>query len=169
MDPRVKTSVAGLQKKFQAETRMASVMTESGGALRQAGSIRAQLEKLSAQPNANASTKEAIEALQKKLTALLGASGGFFAPPSPDVTLGRLNSQASTLYMQIWQANAEPTAAQMEALSATERDREDVLKRWNDFRNSDLPGLNRVLREAHVPEVQLEADLHQEEPQEDEE
>ena len=169
MDPRVKTSVAGLQKKFQAETRMASVMTESGGALRQGGSIRAQLEKLSALPNANASTKEAIEALQKKLTALLGASGGFFAPPSPDVTLGRLNGQASTLYMQIWQADAEPTAAQMEALSATERDREDVLKRWNDFRNSDLPGLNRVLREANVPEVQLEADLHPEEPQEDEE
>jgi hypothetical protein len=44
-----------------------------------------------------------------------------------------------------------------------------VLKRWNDFRNSDLPGLNRVLREANVPEVQLEADLHPEEPQEDEE
>jgi hypothetical protein len=169
MDPRVKTSVAGLQKKFQAETRMASVMTESGGALRQGGSIRAQLEKLSAQPSANASPKEAIEAFEKKLTALLGASGGFLAPPSPEVTLGRLNGQASTLYTEIWRADAEPTAAQMEALSATEREREDVLKRWNDFRNSDLPGLNRVLRDSNLPEVQLQADLHQEEAQEDEE
>jgi photosystem II stability/assembly factor-like uncharacterized protein len=169
MDPRVKTSVAGLQKKFQAETRMASVMTESGGALRQGGSIRAQLEKLSAQPGANASTKEAIEAFEKKLTALLGASGGFLAPPSPEVTLGRLNGQASTLYTQIWRADAEPTAAQMQALSETEREREDVLKRWNDFRNSDLPGLNRVLRESNLPEVQLEADLHPEEAREDEE
>ena len=46
MDPRVKTSAAGLQKKFQAETRMASIMTESAQALLQGGSIRAQLEKL---------------------------------------------------------------------------------------------------------------------------
>ena len=46
MDPRVKTSVAGLQKKFQAETRMASIMTDSAQAVLQGGSIRAQLEKV---------------------------------------------------------------------------------------------------------------------------
>ena len=85
MDPRVKTPAAGLEKKFQAEERMAGIMTESTQALLQGGSIRSQLEKLNAQ--ANASTKEAIEALQKKLAALLGAAGGFFAPPSQEVTL----------------------------------------------------------------------------------
>ena len=90
-----------------------------------------------------ASTKEAIETFQKKLTALLGAPGGFFAPPSQEVTLGRVNGQASTLYMQVWQADAEPTSAQMEALSATEHDSADVLKRWNDFKNADLPALNQ--------------------------
>ena len=100
---------------------------------------------------------------------MLGAAGGFFAPPSPEVTLGRVNGQASTLYEQVWQADAEPTSAQMEALSATEHDSADVMKRWNDFKNSDLPALNRLLRESKVPEVQLEADLHPEEPQVDEE
>jgi hypothetical protein len=44
-----------------------------------------------------------------------------------------------------------------------------VLKRWNDFKSADLPALNRMLRESKIPEVQLEADLHQEEPQVDEE
>ena len=48
MDPRVKTSAAGLQKKFEAETRLASMMTESAQALLQGGSIRTQLEKVSA-------------------------------------------------------------------------------------------------------------------------
>jgi hypothetical protein len=167
MDPRIKTSAAGLQKKFQAETRMATIMTESGQALLQGGSIRIQLEKLSAQ--ANASTKDAIEAFGKKLTALLGAPGGFFAPPSPEVTLGRVNGQAGTLYMQVWQADAEPTSSQTEAVAATEHDSADVLKRWIEFKNADLPGLNRLLRESKVPEVQLEADVHQEEPQVDEE
>ena len=45
MDPRVKTPTAGLEKKFQAETRMAAVMTDSTQALLQGRSIQAQLEK----------------------------------------------------------------------------------------------------------------------------
>jgi photosystem II stability/assembly factor-like uncharacterized protein len=167
MDPRVKMPTTGLQKKFQAETRMASVMTESAQALLQGGSIRAQLEKLNAQENAQ--TKEAVESLQKKLTALLGATGGFFAPPSQEVTIGRVNGQASTLYIQVWQVDAEPTSSQIEAIAATEHDSADVMKRWTDFKNSDLPALNRLLRESKVPEIQIEADLHQDETQVDEE
>jgi hypothetical protein len=165
MDPRVKTSAAALQKKFQAETRLASLMTDSTQALLQGGSIRSQLEKVSA----NASIKESVDSFQKKLKALLGAAGGFFAPPSQEVTLARVNGQAGTLYMQVWQADAEPTSAQLEGLSATERDSADVMKRWNDFKNSDLPALNKMLRESKAPEVKLEADLHPEEPQVDEE
>jgi len=164
MDPRVKTSAVGLQKKFQVETRLASIMTETDQALRQGGSIREQLEKLNAP-----STKEAVETFQKKLTDLLGTPGGFLAPPSEEITLIRVNGQADTLYAQVWQADAEPTAPQMGVLAATERDTADVLKRWKDFKNTDLPALNRVLRESKVPEVKLEADLHQEESQVDEE
>ncbi len=167
MDPRVKTPNAGLQKKFQAETRMASVMTESAQALLQGGSIRTQLEKLNAQENSQ--TKDALESLQKKLTALVGAAGGFFAPPSQEVTLGRVNGQASTLYIQVWQVDAEPTSSQVEAIAATEHDSADVMKRWTEFKNSDLPALNRLLRESKVPEIQIEADLHQDETQVDEE
>ncbi len=167
MDPRIKISPAGLEKKFQAETRVASIMSETAQASLQGGSIRAQLEKVNAQ--ANASTKEAIETFEKKLTVLLGAPGGFLAPPSQEVTLGRVNGQASTLYAQIWPADAEPTFAQTEALAATERDSTDVLKRWAEFKSGDLPALNRLLRESKIPEVQLGADLHQEEVQVDEE
>jgi len=167
MDPRVKTSAAGLQKKFQAETRMASIMRESAQAVLQGGSIRAQLEKVKGQ--ANPPTTDAIETFDKKLAGLLGTPGGFLAPPSQEVTLSRLNGQAGTLYTQVWQADAEPTSSQMEAMGTIERDSADVLKRWNEFKNSDLPALNRVLRESRIPEVRLEADLHLEESQIDEE
>ena len=44
----------GLEKKFQTEMRLASIMTESTQALLQGGSIRAQLEKLNAQANSPA-------------------------------------------------------------------------------------------------------------------
>jgi hypothetical protein len=167
MDPRVKTSDAGLQKKLRAESRLASIMSESAQALLQGGSIRAQLEKLTGQ--ATGSAKDALDATGKKLIALLGAAPGFSAPPPTESTLSRLNGQASTLYQQVWQVDAEPTSSQTEALSAVEKDSGDVLKRWNEFKTTDLPALNRQLRESKVPEVQLEANIHQDEPQVDEE
>ena len=57
----------------------------------------------------------------------------------------------------------------MQALTQTEHNGTDVLKRWNDFKAADLPALNRLLRESKVPEVNLQADLYQDEPQIDEE
>ena len=167
IDPRVKTSPAGLEKKFRAEMQLASMMSETAEAQIQAGSIRAQLDKLS--PEAKAQTKDAVEQANKKLESLLGSSGGFFAPPSKEVTLSRVNGEASTLYQQIWQPDAEPTAAQTQALTATDRNFTEVLKRWNEFKTSELPALNRVLKQSNVPEVDIHANFTQEEVEVDEE
>ena len=167
MDPRVKTPAAGLEKKFQAETRMSAIMNDSAQALLQGRSMRAQLDKLNSQ--GNASTKQAIEASEKKLAALLGAPTGFLAPASTDVTLSRVNAEAGALYQQVWQVDAEPTSSQTAAMSAIEKESAGILKSWADFKSADLPELNRLLRESKVPEVRLEADLHLEESQVDEE
>jgi FtsZ-binding cell division protein ZapB len=153
MDPRVKTPLAALQKKEQAETRQAAIITQTTQALLQANSIRSQLEKLS---QSNEATKNALAGFQKKLTALVGAPAGFLAPPSPEATLSRVNGEASTLYQQSWSVDAEPTSAQMEALDATERAATDLLKRWTDLKNTSVPELNRVLRESQAPEVRIE-------------
>jgi hypothetical protein len=100
---------------------------------------------------------------------LLGAAGGFFAPPTQDVTLARVNGQAVALYAQIWQADAEPTSSQMEALAATERERDAILKRWTEFKGSELATLNRQLRDAKAPEIQPQSDFQHVETQIDEE
>ena len=167
MDPRVKASSAELQKKFQTESHLASIVNESTKALQQAGSIRAQLDKLNSQGNTR--LKSSVEDFQKKLSALVGAPGGFFAPPSQEVTLSRLNGEASNLYQHVWQADAEPTSAQIAAESATDQDRADVMKRWNEFKSTDLPTINAALREAKIPEINLQAEIHQDEPSVDEE
>ena len=167
IDPRIKVPAAALQDKFKAEAHLASIMEESSRALLQGGSIREQLEKLNAQPNTP--TGDAVQAFQKELTALLGAPGGFFAPPSQEVTLGRVNGQAGTLYQQVWQADAAPTTSQAEAVTAVERDSVDVLQRWNAFVNSDLPTLNRLLRLSQTPEIHIEPEPRHNEPQMDEE
>ena len=153
MDPRMKATPESLQKKFHAERQLAALMTQTTQAVLQANSIRSQLEKLS---QSNDATKNAVADFQKRLVALVGAQGGFFAVPSPEPTLNRVNGEVSTLYQQIWQVDAEPTSSQMEALNATERAGNDVLKRWVDWKNTAVPELNRVLRESQAPEVRIE-------------
>jgi hypothetical protein len=167
MDPRVKITATALDQKFHLETRLASLLSQTSKAVMQAGSIREPLQKLSEQ--AIGATKDSVQAFQKKLTAVLGAPSGFFAPPSAEVTLARANGQVTVLYGQVWQADAEPTSAQSQALTATEHDTADVMKRWDALKTADLPALNRILHEANLPEVQIESDPHREVASTDEE
>ena len=167
MDPRVKTSPATLEKKFAVETKLASIVSLTSAAVLQAGSLRDQLQKLA--EHADTAHKDAMEKFQKKLAELLGTASGSPAPPPDQVTLAQVNAQAGTLYAQIWPADAEPTSSQMEAIAATQRGRETVMKRWDDFKAADVPALNRELQDAKLPELQLRSDLHQEESQTDEE
>jgi hypothetical protein len=69
----------------------------------------------------------------------------------------------------VWQADAEPTAAQSEAVAANEHDALEIMKRWDALETSDLPALNRELRAANLPEVQVESNPHQEDSGMDEE
>ena len=167
MDPRVKTSAAGLEKKFQLESRLASLLTQTSQAVLQAGSIRDPLQKLSQQ--ATGPVRDSVQAFQSKLTSVLGAPAGFMAPPANEITLARVNGQVAVLYGQVWQADAEPTAAQSAAISATEHDASDVMKSWDVLRNTDLPALNRALGGANLPEVKIDSDPHKDEGGVDEE
>ncbi len=167
MDPRVQTSSTGLERKFQLEMRLASLLTQTSKAVTQAGSIRDPLQKLTQQ--VTGPTRDSIQAIQNTLNAVLGAPSGFAAPPANEITLGRVNGQVATLYGQVWQADAEPTVAQSEASVAAERDARDALERWDTFKTSDLPALNRVLHDANLPEVRIESDPREDEAGMDEE
>jgi photosystem II stability/assembly factor-like uncharacterized protein len=167
MDPRVKTSTAGLERKFQWETRLASLLSQTSQAVQQAGSIRDPLQKLSQQ--ATGPIRDSVQAFQNKLMVLLGAPAGFLAPPANENTLTRTNSQVAVLYGQIWQVDADPTSSQSEAYAAIERDASDVMKRWDAFRTTDLPALNHSLDGANLPEIKIDVDAHKDEGGMDEE
>jgi photosystem II stability/assembly factor-like uncharacterized protein len=167
MDPRVTISTAGLEKKFQVETRLASLLSETSQAALQAGSIRDSLQKLSEQASGRA--HDSVQAFQNRLTAVLGAAPGFLAPASDEATLMHVNGQLYTLYGQVWQADAEPTTSQSAAVAAAEGDANSVMDRWNAIKTTDLPTLNRSLRNAKLPEVQLEVNPHTDEGNIDEE
>ncbi|MGB8476832.1 MAG: hypothetical protein WCE61_22355 [Candidatus Acidiferrum sp.] len=155
MDPRVKTPRAGLVEMFQLEKRMASIMTESTEDVTQARSAHEQLQKLL--PQASGSLAEAISALDKKVSELLGGGGGFFAPPSPKPTLSRANGEASSLYGEVGRADATPTAAQMSAGAEAEKVFAVGSKEWKALKATELQALNRQLHEANLPEIHLQS------------
>ena len=167
MDPRVTISTAALEKKFQVETRLASLLSEASQAALQAASIRDSLQKLS--DPASGPAHDSVQAFQNSLTAILGAAPGFVASVSDEATLTRVNGQLYTLYGQVWQADAEPTTSQLAAMASAEHDAVSVIDRWHAIKTTDLPALNHSLRNAKLPEVRLEVNPHADEGNMDEE
>jgi photosystem II stability/assembly factor-like uncharacterized protein len=162
MDPRVKTSLAGLEEQFKMEQRLAGLMDASYDAGGEARSLAAELEKLSKQTSG--ALNDSVATLQKKLGAVMGRPGGFFAPPSPEVTMARVGGEVGGLYGMVGASDAAPTATQMAAVAGVERDYADVMKRWGAIKSTDLPALNRQLKSANLPEIRLQS-----QPQPDEE
>ncbi|HEY6943845.1 MAG TPA: hypothetical protein VI431_01800, partial [Candidatus Acidoferrum sp.] len=173
MDPRVKTSQEGLALEFQKQQLLAGMMTQNTGAVTQARALREQLQKLTAKnPGAPADNAagasaskisgaiaEAVAAFDKKLSAILGGAGGpggFGAAASPSPTLGRTGGTISGLYGELDRSDAAPTAAQLAAIDATEKDFSAVLKLWQEFQATDVPALNRQLKSAGLTELRLE-------------
>ena len=149
MDPRVKTSSAGLQQQFDLQTKLASMLTTSSQALSEAKSARDQAKKLAGQ--ASGAAADTIKSLDKKLASVLekadSTSGG---PGQPDLTT--VNGNISTLYSAIGQADVAPTAAQTAAFASTQQDFANAMKQWNSVKD-EFPQINEKLRGAGLPEI----------------
>jgi len=155
IDPRVNTPPASLEQQFNLEMRLASELTASAEAVIGAHSILDQLHKIGTQPSGPLA--ESIKALDQKVEAIAGT----FMPPLAgsvrELTLARENEAVRTLYGSIGEADAAPTAAQVNAATDTERELSAVLNRWEEIKKSDLPALNRQLKNANLPEINLDS------------
>jgi photosystem II stability/assembly factor-like uncharacterized protein len=151
MDPRVKTSLAGLEQEFQMQTRLAALMTESAKAVTEILSVREQLEKLSGK--ASGTTSDELKAFSKKVQDVYGeASATETAKPA----LRQVNSGLNALYGQVDRADAAPTPAQTDAAAHFGRELPGMLKTWEEIRTTDLAALNQKLRAAHLEEIRPE-------------
>jgi hypothetical protein len=140
MDPRVKASPADLAQQFEMETELASMLARSTKAIRQARSVREQIEKLSSQPGGPLPVARRV--LDKKVSDALGSE-------QPDENAGALdpvNRKVSALYLDVDSADAAPTAAQQAALAVIRSDFSRALERWNAV-IEDISGLNIRLDE----------------------
>ena len=176
MDPRVKTSQSDLTLEFEKQQRLSWLMTQNTEALTHARALREQLQKLTgkapAGSAANASNvasssaekvsgplADAVSAFDKKLSSILGGAGGFGAAASLSPTLARSAGAIGGLYGELDRADAAPTAAQLAAIDATEKDFSAVLKLWHELQATDVPALNRQLKSAGFTELHLEGEF----------
>jgi hypothetical protein len=151
MDPRVTTSLAGLEQQFNLQVRLASMMTRISQPVLQARSVRKQLRSLGTQ--ATSPVSESIKEVDKKVSAVLGTPDS----RGTESLLERVNSDVTTLYGDADRADAAPSAAIMEATDKVDRELLTLTKQWEEITTTDLPDLNRQLRGANLPEVTAEA------------
>jgi photosystem II stability/assembly factor-like uncharacterized protein len=147
MDPRVTATEADLTSLFTLESTLAGMVSRSSEAALEVHSAKEQVEKVPG------SLKDKTESLEKELTTLLnGNEGAPEAAPGLDDVAG----EAGTLYAQVGSADAAPTAAQQQAAGQTSKELAEVLERWQRVKGTSIPALNKLLREAHQPELNLE-------------
>ena len=148
MDPRVKTSTAGLEKKFDLERQLASSINDGSKAVSEARSVEEQLTKLNA--SGSPTLQDAIQSLNTKVSELL--EGG---KEKSDAALSETNSNGIALYKEVEKADAEPTVAQAKAASETRGQLSKLLAAWDELKAKDIRSFNERLRSAGQPAIDL--------------
>ena len=148
MDPRVKTTTAGLRQKFEAQRQLASAISRSARAIRQATSLREQLEKL--ERDAKGPVAAAIAEFGRKLRVELLAGR---STPIPLVTV---NGDAYALYGDLDSSDSAPTSAQMTALTKVTRDLSLAMDRWKAMSTKEVAALNQQLKASGLTEFVLQ-------------
>ena len=148
MDPRVTATSVDLQRMFTAESKLAALASSSVEADMQAHSVREQIAKLQAEkPSA---VVDSLEKVDKSLGALLKG-----AEKDGDAGLDDVAAEAATLYTQVGQADAAPTAMQQQAAAHVSEEAARAGKEWEQLKTIEIPALNEKLRAAHQPELNL--------------
>jgi len=157
MDPRVKSSMADLQKQFDLSNRLYEQALQVQPALDEATKLKDQLKAESAKTKG---THEAakVDALSQQLDELLGAGGRFRRGPQTETLNGVQGSLFFLLYT-VQEVDAAPTPAQTNALPALEKSATAVVQRWNEIKANEVPQLKSQLGIRDFPAVAPESDL----------
>jgi photosystem II stability/assembly factor-like uncharacterized protein len=155
MDPRVKTSMTGLQQQFKLSHDLYTQLLTLSPAAEQASALRKQLKDL--QPKATGESLAAIKALDQKLQALAGGAtrrpGAGTEPP----TLGGLKTKYLTLFGVFQEADVAPSTQAATAVADLQKQLPPLMDRWNALKSQDIPALSKQLKDANLPELKLES------------
>jgi hypothetical protein len=151
MDPRVHLSQAELEALHAAQITMAASLDALAKADLEAHSVMEQMnavqdKALSAQL---ATFHTALE------TILDGTKGGAKADAAKQLPgIDAMSGEATQLYNELEQADANPTAALLAAAAHVQSEGKAVLPGWENFKQTQIPEMNRQLQREHHPAIQ---------------
>jgi photosystem II stability/assembly factor-like uncharacterized protein len=149
LDPRVKTTQAGLDQMFALEQKLALALSRSSEAVLQAKSIQEQVKKL----KPTAPLADALKAFDAKVSAALdGPENPPANAPKPPSLTG-VNDGVYSLYKMVGQVDAAPTPAQVADSSKIDHDLPLVIDQWNQIVKTDLPVINSQLKQAGLSQI----------------
>ena len=154
MDPRVKTSIGGLQQQFQLSNELYRQLLALSPAVEQASTARKQLKDL--QSRASGETLAMVKALDQRLQELAGGvarrPGAGAEPP----TLGGLRTRFLTLFGVLQEADVAPSSQAINAVGELLPQLPPLMQHWEAIKTQDIPALNQQLKNANLPELKLE-------------
>jgi photosystem II stability/assembly factor-like uncharacterized protein len=170
MDPRIKTSLEDLRKQYQMQLGASQGMSESYEALEQVMSVREQLKELvprvQGKPKDKTRMMEAISSLDRQCAELEGATQrSFFGVPphgrEPE-NFSTLNQHYSAILAVADSADAAPTSQAMAADLELNEQASELHKRWSGLREREIPDLNKILKKAGLPTLDVKKPLDEE-------
>jgi len=145
MDPRVHTAAADLTALHSAQMAMGEALDAVAKADLAAHAVS---EQMNAPKNASLATQ--LQTYKDALKLVLEGD-----KDKHRLGIDEVNGEAGQVYGELEQADGVPTEALTTAAANVEGEVKDVLPAWEEFRDKQLPGLNKVLEEAHHARIDL--------------
>jgi hypothetical protein len=155
MDPRGKTSLAGLEQQFKLSHDLYVQLLTLSPSAEEVSAVRKQLKDL--QSKATGESLAAIKAFDQKLQALSGGATRRPGPGTEPPTLGGLKTRFLTLFGVFQEADVAPSSQAAAAVADLQKQLPPLMQRWSAVKAQDLPALNKQLKDANLPEVKLES------------
>jgi hypothetical protein len=145
MDPRIHMAPSDLEALYAEQVAMA----ESLDAVAKADlAAHAVAEQMSTPQNASLSTQ--IGSFSEALKTVLSGD-----PAKHRSGLDEVNGEVGQLYGELEQADGIPTEELTKAATHVQDEVKEVVLAWGDFRDNQLPALNKVLEGAHHARIDL--------------
>jgi len=158
MDPRLKISLADLQRQFTTEQEIATDIQKLYSAALEAVSLRRQLHELRARVQNKPVVANALETLDHKINELAGT------PPSSTVdrtpsgspnSLVRLQESLASLMGVIDSADHAPTTQALEAMTELSADANRQIAAWDEAKRRDLQAFNELLTRNGLSPIEV--------------
>jgi photosystem II stability/assembly factor-like uncharacterized protein len=160
LDPRVKTSMAELEKQFELATQITDAVSSDHAAVIQIHGLRDQLKALEKRLKEQKKGENVIQAagdVDKKMAAV---EEELYQPKakSTEDSLNypdKLDMQLISLAAGVENADSAPTTAAYDRFKVLSAQFDALMAKWHEIETKDLPALNELIRKEKIPVIML--------------